>query len=337
MQLQISSLTVKNCGALKDVKIDLTDTLGDPQAVTVLVGTNGSGKTTVLELIFALADLLKSAPHTGYAPQNVQEIINRTEYAEMDLLIDGTTCHLFLGQPSINVSIHNIKHGMRRENNNHAMKYYIQSSAYIINSGISERIWQSQANAVSELKNNDAIPSILYFPNERALPLIKVEQIKRADVKYRWCYRYENRHFQNSLEHYLIWLDYADQATFKSVIDFINQLDLGGKTFHINRKRFNVVVRTRDGNEHPFNQLSYGEQSVLIILLDLWRRLLPGSIVLIDEIEKSLHPAFQHRLAKNLRQLQQQIPFQLILTTHQHTFVKIFGEQCARTIYGFRK
>jgi AAA15 family ATPase/GTPase len=51
-------------------------------------------------------------------------------------------------------------------------------------------------------------------------------------------------------------------------------------------------VRTLDGSEHPLNQLSSGEQNILIMLLELWRRLLPGSIVLIDEIENSLHTEF---------------------------------------------
>jgi AAA15 family ATPase/GTPase len=327
MQIKISSLKVKNCGALKDVKIDLTDTSGNPQAVTVLGGANGSGKTTVLELIFTLSVLLSLAPKTQLNHKNKLQEILGTESAEMELLIDGTTCHLFLGQ----APIHNIKHGMI----NNAMKYYIQSSDS--SSNITERIKQYEANAlVSELKNSEAIASILYFPHVRELPLVEAEQIYREEVKYRWCFRYENRQsFQNSLESYLIWLDYADHDTFKSVIDFLNQLDFEGKTFHINRKQLNVIVKTRDGNEHPLNQLSSGEQSILIMLLELWRRLLPGSIVLIDEIENSLHPAFQHRLAKNLLQLQQQIPFQLILTTHQYAFVKIFGEQCARILTEF--
>ncbi|HAI70568.1 MAG TPA: hypothetical protein DCM38_14165, partial [Gammaproteobacteria bacterium] len=57
--------------------------------------------------------------------------------------------------------------------------------------------------------------------------------------------------------------------------------------------------------------------------------------VLLDEIENSQHPDFQHRLAQNLLQLQRQIPFQLILTTHQPAFVKIFGEKGTRLLTAF--
>jgi len=50
-QIKILSLTAKNCSALKDIKIDITNN-GKPQSVIVLAGANGSGKTTVLELVF---------------------------------------------------------------------------------------------------------------------------------------------------------------------------------------------------------------------------------------------------------------------------------------------
>ena len=42
-KIKILALTVKNCSALKDVKIDFTDN-GKPQPVIVLGGANGSGK-----------------------------------------------------------------------------------------------------------------------------------------------------------------------------------------------------------------------------------------------------------------------------------------------------
>ena len=132
----------------------------------------------------------------------------------------------------------------------------------------------------------------------------------------------------------MIWLDYAEPEEFKLVLDFMNQLDFGGKTFYINRKELSVIVRTKNG-QHSFDKLSSGEQNILIMLLELYRRLIPGSIVLIDEIENSLHPAFYHHLAQSLLKLQKQIPFQLILTTHQPAFVKIFGEDCTRILTEF--
>jgi AAA15 family ATPase/GTPase len=321
MQIKILSLTVKNGGTLKDVKIDFTDN-GQPQSVIVLGGANGSGKTTVLELIFTLFYLLSIPPRTqSVLSPKIAYLLEHTEYAEMELLIDEEKMSVFYGQhPLTHLPLNKNQHGLIREKINHAVHDEILTSEYMTEQQITVHIRQYEEGLfMSELNGYDIIPSILYFPHSRELLMSeKKEQIYREEVKYKWCYRYESRSsFQGSLESYLIWLDYAEPEIFQSVIDFLNQLDFDGKTFHINRKMLSVVVKTRDVRYHPLNKLSSGEQNILIMLLELRRRLIPGSVVLLDEIENSLHPAFQHRLAKNLLQLQQQMPFQLILTTHQ--------------------
>jgi AAA15 family ATPase/GTPase len=346
MQIKISSLLVQNGGALKDVKIDFTDTTGQPQQVTVLGGANGSGKTTVLELIFALVELFKFSPTTDLTSidNNIQAILKRTEYAELELLIDNEKCQVFSDKPRFpysDANLHHDKHGIIwQEFYSNARIWHLQYSSK--SKKMAEQIRLNQGKSLnfldspSESVPANTIPSILYFPHHRELQPVEGEQIYREDVKYQWCYRYlTGFDFQGSLESYLIWLDYADKPMFELVIDFLNQLNFEGKTFHINRKQLSVVVKTREGSEHPLIQLSSGEQNILILLLELRRRLLPGSIVLIDEIENSLHPEFQHRFAKNLARLQKQIPFQLILTTHQYAFVKIFGEPCTRLLTEF--
>lgn len=55
MKFQIKSLEVKDCGPLRDIEIDFTTDGQTPRPVTILGGANGSGKTTSLKLIFALA------------------------------------------------------------------------------------------------------------------------------------------------------------------------------------------------------------------------------------------------------------------------------------------
>jgi len=327
MQIKILSLTVKNGGALKDVKIDFTDN-EQSQSVIVLGGANGSGKTTVLELIFALLELFK-----------ISDIRNmrlmQTEYAEIELLIDRKTTHVFFDNPAVlteaisqgnkyGIRLNRVNNDWRTQTSEMSQQMY---DSIMLNEGKPINLSSKQTNT---------IPSILYFPHHRELLPVTGEQIHREEIKYQWCYRYQNlSSFSGSLESHLIWLDYAEPEIFQSVIDFLNQLDFEGKTFHIHRKTLSVIVKTRDGSTHAFDKLSSGEQNILILLLELYRRLIPGSIVLLDEIENSLHPAFQHRLAQNLLQLQRQIPFQLILTTHQPAFVKIFGENGTRILTEF--
>ena len=134
---------------------------------------------------------------------------------------------------------------------------------------------------------------------------------------------------------YLIWLDYAEPEKYASIRRFLNSLNFDEKSFYVNRQALDVFVKTKDGHEHRLHELSSGEQNLLIILIELYRKLLPGSIVLIDEIENSLHPAYQHRLAQGLLALQKEIPYQLIVTTHAPAFVEIFGEENTRLLTPF--
>lgn len=143
------------------------------------------------------------------------------------------------------------------------------------------------------------------------------------------------RKFPGSFTSYLIWLDYAEPERYAQIQQSLNDLNFDGKTFTVNRKTLDVIVRTANGHEHSLHELSSGEQNLLIIFTELRRKLLPGSVVLIDEIENSLHPAYQHRLAQGLLALQREVPYQLIVTTHAPAFLEIFGEENTRILTPF--
>jgi hypothetical protein len=183
---------------------------------------------------------------------------------------------------------------------------------------------------------NDLVPSLIYLPHSRNLEPVSGQQIQKEYTGYSFIHRFQTvRQFPGSLTNYLLYLEYAEPEQFSDVQQFLNRLDFDGKTFHIERKISDVLVRTTNGNEHSLHELSSGEQNLLIIFIELRRRLLPGSLVLIDEIENSLHPAYQHRLAQGLLALQREVPYQLIVTTHAPTFVEIFGEENTRILTPF--
>src|SRR5262249_23029201 len=124
------------------------------------------------------------------------------------------------------------------------------------------------------------LPSILYFPHSRSLARLEGNQINKEEIQYHWIYRYETvRTFKGSLDSYLVWLDYAEQETYVKVIEFLNGLNFDGKTFGVIRKELKVGVTTKDGQTLYLEHLSSGEQNILIMLLELRRRLLPHSIV----------------------------------------------------------
>ena len=64
------------------------------------------------------------------------------------------------------------------------------------------------------------------------------------------------------------------------------------------------------------DQLPSGEQQVLLLFGELARRLRPGVVIAIDEIENSLHPTLQRLVIANLMKIARAWDAQIILTTH---------------------
>lgn len=96
----------------------------------------------------------------------------------------------------------------------------------------------------------------------------------------------------------------------------------------------------KNGNRLNVKQLSDGEKRVLILLIDITRRLitvakinkvtefLEGTgVVLIDEIEQHLHPKWQRRLLPTLTELFPNLQF--IITTHSPQVLSYVPNGCA--------
>ena len=338
MKIQLQSLRVVNCGPLDNVCIQF-NTNGD-SPVTVLAGANGSGKTTILKLIVELAQLL-SKERLGMMPSST---LLHCEYAQLDWLIEDAPL--------------SIAYGTKPEDAELASSYYVEGSNFVhaplrnlmklggVKTLLDDlidtiRLQKMSAinlatNQLTDNSSNRTVPSIIFFPFTRFMLPVQGQHVQREETKYEWVYQYKTSNaYAGSLDSYLIWLDYAEPEVYVQVIDFLNSLDFDGKRFGVRRKELRATVTTKDGHTHGVAELSSGEQNILIMLLELRRRLIPDSIVLIDEIENSLHAAFQHQLGQGLKRMQEQISFQLIVTTHSKEFARIFGPESVRILTEF--
>lgn len=330
MKLELRAIRVINCGPLDDVRVEFYDEQGKTLKVCVLAGANGSGKTTLLEVITWIIQVITGSPSGNLS----------LKYAQLDMRVDNKDFSIALGDKPEDAVLPSEFVYLKWADNNR--QNLIQSERGRLIDKLNEQATKQQ-NTRAELPgfakpsvNGDWLPSILYFPHTRSLEVVNVEQIRKETLRYQFVHRFDVvRTFPGSLNSYLIWLDYAEPEQFKAAQKFLNELDFEGKTFHVQRKALDILVRTRDGHEHKLHELSSGEQNLLIILMELRRRLLPHSIVLIDEIENSLHPAYQHKLAQALLKMQQMIPFQLIVTTHSWEFAEIFGPSATRVLTKF--
>jgi len=96
--MRILRLYIQGCGVFKSNLIDFTHN-DEPQNLICLSGVNGSGKTTVMELIFSLIAFL----HPNLA-KNINfdrlkpHILTRTDFAQLDILIDDQLLSLVWGK-----------------------------------------------------------------------------------------------------------------------------------------------------------------------------------------------------------------------------------------------
>ena len=87
------------------------------------------------------------------------------------------------------------------------------------------------------------------------------------------------------------------------------------KSIQIHRDKGFVVIGP-DGTPLDPDSLSSGEQHELVLLYDLLFRVRPGTLVLIDEPELSLHVGWQKRFLPDLLEIVQAAEFDALIATH---------------------
>jgi predicted ATPase len=87
------------------------------------------------------------------------------------------------------------------------------------------------------------------------------------------------------------------------------------KTMTIDKEK-GLVFTTKNGLVLSLENLSSGEQHELVLFYDLLFRVNPGSLVLIDEPELSLHVVWQDQFLKDLQRVRFHADADIILATH---------------------
>jgi predicted ATP-binding protein involved in virulence len=92
------------------------------------------------------------------------------------------------------------------------------------------------------------------------------------------------------------------------------------KTMTIDKEK-GLVFTTQNGTNLPLEDLSSGEQHELVLFYDLLFRVTPGSLILIDEPELSLHVIWQRQFLKDIQQVTQLTNIDIILATHSPSLI----------------
>ena len=317
--MRIQSLHIKNYRCFEDFDIDFDDRL------TVLVGVNGSGKTAVLD---ALGFFLKMAGH----PIKRQDI--EYELPFDDIAIgrnpEDFVYHLEL-QPSSIASAGSMPFDI----------HYINTT----NEGFQYRIDYNIHGAIGGLLATEKPLCVSYMAGRF---ILDEDSAIKGNTNTQSAYSAFENNFNRTIDYAstLSWFSDVDSdeardmrdrgqkgesPALKAVRDALSKALLG----NYERPRMQghpseLVIRKKDtGAYFKVSQLSDGYRAMLALVMDLARRMAesrivgekPGgspldapAIVLIDEVELHLHPAWQHTVLNTLMEIFPNTQF--IVTTH---------------------
>lgn len=353
--MKLLRLYIHNSGVFKNTIIDFTHH-DEPQDLICLAGVNGSGKTTVMELIFNLINFI----NPDLSLQNIffdrlkPNVLTWTEFAQLDVLIEDKVLSLVLGDPN-NIqtnSKYTGKQGFIIENEIKRLIKNFENTVVktpeddkdepIVSrklTGIreAERFFDRKIDwkeeqvvkpLIQKVENTDVnMPSVYFFnAHDREIQDIRYSSIPQEKRKYEITHRYAPD--KDDLKKTLVFYDYAHPEKFNDLKDWVNKHVLVGKKIKgIDRVHFQVIVETKDGKKHGLDRLSSGEESLLIIATQLYLRASKNAIFLIDEIDQSLHPEFKEQVIRLLKQLQKDKSCQIIVSSHSEIIWNAFEDK----------
>jgi predicted ATPase len=320
--MRVKSIYLENVRGLPPISLDFFDPVtGQIRPRTVIAGSNGTGKTTVLDTIYTLMDLNLTVAkprkplETWLIPNQVRVKLELCDLPAWDQPA-GWVLVIALGPEPWLSQI------------DAPQRISITGDA----SGNWRHVHRDQPGAGTFTALSWPIKrrggATLYFPSEQRELVVKEKgQIVAEDGEHEWVWRFsDTEKWDGSLESFLVAMDYrdlmaqragqTDAGEFQSFLKVINRFLQGKQIVGVDQQSFRVQVRADDGQEFGVDQLSSGEKQILLMLGEIQRHISKGSIVLIDEPEIHLHPRWQRLLVRTLTDLCELHDAQLIITTH---------------------
>jgi len=316
MTTKLTKLKLKNIGGFQDFELNFHENL------TVLIGKNGAGKTTILKSIALLFDLVLDT-FVNFSKNNLPINDNIIRNVAIQKLPTHEARGLWLGKSD---------------------NYHINIDLSIDGKTVSLKSDNIDTDDFSQtlqnlLHNQQHLPLFVYYPAYNA----PVGNIEFSDLKlenhilaayisacqegvfdfnrfFAWFKWQENinREVGNNKKYEIV-----RQAIYKVISDeqiIFNNLHITWQ----NNPDGDLCIE-KNGTLLHINQLSAGEKMLMILVADLARRLIIANpsndnpleqdgVILIDEIDLHLHPSWQRAIVPNLMDIFPNCQF--ILTTH---------------------
>lgn len=361
-------LTVDRIGPFQErlEEFDFTDVNEEPCNVFLFASKNGRGKTTLLELMVAMMNMLGKTKleSFGFEPLDYGkgraqwDILVRTQRDGVDKVWVLSLIAGFIGNNFLKAwNQQELKRvgagewygfGFRRTDSGRiemltTTKENLPDNSWIHDFNSLLRKAQEKDNTETEPHGfEDAsltYPTLLYFSAYRNIPKPANIDQRSIDRPNNWGYRpthtfsTEGQLWDQSLDNLLVWLKWLHEERFKEALAIINQRVFGEsnkKITDVNKRTLLADVTVEGQTQaHRLDQMSSGEKSLLQIFLRLGIHMTGNTIVFIDEIETHLHTTWRFQLMLELMKMaQKHYPgFTLFVTTHTQEVMKAFAPQ----------
>ena len=287
--MKIKNLHIKEFKGLRDISINFEKN-DEPLPLIVLAGSNGSGKTRVLESILEYFQ--------DYIYHNYKRNSNKIEmYFEE-------------------------KEKICRDNVGNEMELYTGLKEFSYNETNNPR----NENHIKIKKELDILPKVIYVPTEinfqkmdiaitnlvqkyEFLNIVNTNLIK--DIPSYIATKMISEMFKNKNEK----VEDIQKKVFNEINEIFENLSIDVKVEDISQDGRNITLFTNSsGDKFDINELSSGEKQLFLRTLAI-RMLNPeNSIILIDDPELSLHPKWQQRIVDVYRKIGENN--QIIIATH---------------------
>jgi len=329
-------------------EIDFTDEGGQPCNIFMLMSENGMGKTTLLEIMAALMRQLGKKEISSYGVDGLDNgelavqwdiLVRLVENNKQRNIVLSLLAGKFSGGSLIPWTEEELQRYEADAQERVGFKWErsiglrsLSSSETVQKIQAIFREWEGAAPDGFE-ENSLNLPTLLHFSAYRDIPKI-TEQRRRISEPDYWGYspvRKFSSHstsWENSLDNVLVWMKWLDDGRLEKAVEIINKRVFQGSTTFIKgvRKTPPEAIVISKGQEHGLDRLSSGEKNLVQLFLRIGAHCTRNSIILIDEPEIHLHPNWQKRLMKQLREFAQEHPgITIILATHSIEMLRAFG------------
>jgi predicted ATP-dependent endonuclease of OLD family len=336
--MKIHTLKIKNFRAIENSAFDFTDSLSKPKKLNLIVGANGSGKTSILDAILIVVRLLENPYHPRLRDAlefSVAQIVRGSgrqaqiefEFSreEDEMQVINQVFSALEKQPPLQFN-HNepaiVVWKYPKKDDFYAKTNFLVESANSLAEVLGARGQITQAVNMKLIPPSifQRVGGICYLDQRRSFravqnlsPLEKLpfdEVLSRLSAYYRKYFNWNTEHGES------YW--HQIQRLFNKVCYPVKLIKLESGP------DFDTLIVENNNTEYDLLQMSSGEHQVLRILVGMVAEVAINSIVLIDEVELHLYPVWQERLIEALRE--EPLNNQYIFTSHSPFVRQLFFE-----------